>query len=143
MSITVTQTFPCSANKLWEIITQLNHMKQWYFENIPEFEAKVGFKTQFNVTSNDRNFCHLWEVTEVNSPHQITYNWKFKEYTGDSSVSFFITEFNKQTTLTLRAKILEEFPQNIPEFQLESGISGWKYFIKNRLVEYVNNEKEM
>ncbi len=40
-------------------------MRKWYFENIPAFKPEVGFETQFNVQSEERNFLHKWKVTEV------------------------------------------------------------------------------
>ena len=52
-------------------------MRKWYFENIPSFKPEVGFKTQFNVQSQHRNFLHIWKVTEVVPKKMITYNWKY------------------------------------------------------------------
>ena len=33
-------------NVAWSLITELDYMKEWFFENISCFEAKVGFKTE-------------------------------------------------------------------------------------------------
>jgi len=63
--IIVEQTFQTSIENVWKSITKIDQMHQWYFENIPTFEAKIGFETQFNVQSQDRDFLHLWKITEV------------------------------------------------------------------------------
>lgn len=114
-------------------------MHQWYFEKIPSFKPEVGFKTQFNIKSGERNFLHNWEVLEV-IPHKlIKYNWKYENYPGDSNVTFELLAENNKTKLKLTVEVLEDFPQNIPEFKRESCIGGWEYFIKDRLKKYLES----
>ena len=72
--IIVEQIFNTSIQNMWDAITQINQMKQWFFNNIESFIPEVGFKTQFNVQSENRNFMHQWELTEVIPPEKITYN---------------------------------------------------------------------
>ena len=86
--IIVEQTFNISIDTVWNSITEINQMRLWYFDNIPSFKPEVGFETQFNVQSQDRNFLHMWKVTEVVPKKMITYNWKYKGYPGDSFVVF-------------------------------------------------------
>jgi len=63
--VVVEQTFNASIDTVWNAITEIDQMRQWFFENIPDFKPEVEFETQFNVTSGDRNFFHQWKVTEV------------------------------------------------------------------------------
>lgn len=136
--IQVEQTFKVSGATLWNAITQHEQMIQWYFENIPSFEATVGFKTGFNVNSGERDFYHLWEVTEVIPQQKIVYNWKYTDYEGDSNVYFeIIAQDEQSTTLRLTHEVVEAFDQNIPEFKPESCLGGWTYFIKERLVGFL------
>ena len=136
--IIVEQTFNSSIEKVWNSITLINEMRQWYFNNIPSFKSEVGFETQFNVQSQDRNFLHMWKVTEVVPLKIITYNWKYQNYPGDSVVEFELFKLNELTKLRLTHHILEKFPEDIPEFTRESGIEGWKFFIKKSLKEYLD-----
>lgn len=136
--VIVEQTFNASIVKVWEAITELNQMKQWFFENIGSFEAKVGFETQFEVHVENRTFTHLWKITEVIPHKKITYNWKYKEYEGDSFVTFELFKKNSQVELKLTHTVVEEFPNNIPEFSRESCLGGWNYFIKEQLRNYLN-----
>ena len=76
--IIIEHTFNVSIETIWNAITEIEQMRQWYFENIPSFKPEVGFETQFNVRSQDRNFLHMWKVTEVVPLKKITYNWKFE-----------------------------------------------------------------
>ena len=62
--IIVGESFGVSPDDLWDAITQLNQMTQWFFENIPDFKPEVGFKTSFIVESGNRQFNHLWEPSK-------------------------------------------------------------------------------
>lgn len=138
--IVVRQVFETSVENVWNAITQIDEMKQWYFENIPSFKPEVDFETRFEVKVENRTFTHLWKVTEAIPFKKIRYNWKFEEYTGDSFVTFELLEEGQQIQLTVTAEVTEDFPPDIPEFKRESGLSGWNYFIKNRLKEYLTNK---
>ena len=135
--VVVEQTFNTSIDTVWKSITEIDQMRQWFFENIPSFKAEVGFETQFNVKSQSRNFLHIWKVTEVVPLKMITYNWKYEGISGDSFVVFELFKQNTLTMLRLTHQVLESFPEDIPEFTRESGVEGWTFFIKKSLKEYL------
>ncbi len=136
--VVVKQSFNVSAERLWEAITNIDEMREWFFPNIPEFEPKIGFNTKFTVTNEGRDFPHLWEITEVIPQKLIIYNWKYEGYPGDSFVKFEIEERENQTILKLEFEVTEDFPDNIPEFKRESCIGGWQYFINQSLKNYLS-----
>jgi uncharacterized protein YndB with AHSA1/START domain len=135
--IIVEQTFNVSVDTVWNAITGIEQMRKWYFESIPSFEPEVGFTIQFIVQSQDKNFLHKWKVTEVIPMKKIAYNWKYEGISGDSFVKFELFEENKMTKLRLTHQVLEDFPDDIPEFKRESGVEGWKFFIKKNLREFL------
>ena len=135
--VIVEQTFNSSNDAVWNAITEIDQMRQWYFDNIPAFKAEVGFETQFNVQNEGRNFLHLWKVTEVIPKRKIVYDWRFEGYAGDSFVVFELFEQNNSTKLRLTCHVRESFPQDIPEFKRESCVAGWDYFIRKSLKEYL------
>lgn len=135
--IIVTQLFDTSIDKVWSAITEVEQMKKWYFPVITSFEPKIGFETQFVIQIEDRIFPHLWKVTEVIPQKKISYQWKFEGYPGTGVSTFELTEESHQTELKLTFTTLENFPQNIPEFERESGVEGWNYLIKESLKEYL------
>ncbi len=140
-SIIVEQTYNASLDDAWSAITEIDQMRQWYFDNIPAFRPEIGFETQFNVQSGGRDFLHLWKVTEVVSKKRITYNWKYDGYPGDSFVVFELSQQDNLTTLRLTHQVTESFPEDIPDFNREGCIEGWKYFIKNSLKKYLEGGK--
>lgn len=137
--IIVEQIFDKPVNDVWKAITDVDQMKLWFFENIPDFKAEVGFKTQFNVEAPSRDFMHLWTISEVIPNRKIVCNWKYEGLQGSSFVTFELFEKEEQTKLVLSTKVVEDFDGSIPEFERESGVEGWTYFIKNRLAEYLKN----
>ncbi|PLX15116.1 MAG: ATPase [Marinilabiliales bacterium] len=136
--IIVEQAFNLSVIKVWNAITELNQMKQWFFGNIPDFKPELGFYTEFPVQSGERTFTHLWEITEIVPQKKIVYKWRYKEYEGEGKVIFELQEQGNQTILKLTNEGLETFPEEIPEFRRESCEGGWNYFIKERLKIYLN-----
>ena len=117
-------------------------MKQWFFDNIPDFKAEVGFKTEFIVATENRMFPHVWEITEVIPQQKIVYNWTYKNFQGNSYVTFELSETgDNQTLLSLTTKVIEDFSDDIPEFKRESCLGGWNYFIKSSLANYLDQSE--
>lgn len=63
--IIVEEIFKCSRTTLWKAITEVDQMRQWFFEEIPAFEARVGFETSFPVQAPSMVFTHVWKIIEV------------------------------------------------------------------------------
>ena len=135
--IIVEEIINAPIKTVWNAITQVVLMRQWFFDNIPDFKAEVGFKTQFNVQSESRNFLHLWTVTEVKFLKKIVCNWKYEDYEGDSFVHFELIEEKNSTIIRVKSIVTENFTDDIPEFKPESCRAGWNYFIKQNLKNYL------
>tara|TARA_R110000868_G_scaffold396129_2_gene668219 strand:- start:105 stop:536 length:432 start_codon:yes stop_codon:yes gene_type:complete len=132
------QFFNQSKTTVWNAITVLEQMKQWYFDNIPEFKTEVGFKTQFNVKAPSRDFLHVWTITEVIPFQKIVYNWKFEGLPGSADVTFELFDKDHGTNLIVTNTVIEDFDSTILEFQRESCQAGWNYFINERLKAFLS-----
>ncbi len=138
--IIIEHVFNSSIESVWDSITEIGQMRKWYFENIPAFKPELGFETQFNVQSNGRNFFHRWKVIEVQPFQRLKYSWIFDDYSGKSTSLFEIFKHKNLTILKLKVEVLENFPEDIPEFTRESCIAGWEYFLTNRLKTFLDNK---
>ncbi|MBG7629062.1 MAG: SRPBCC domain-containing protein [Bacteroidetes bacterium] len=138
--IIVAHTFNASVKTVWKAITNVDQMRQWFFNNIEDFEPIIGFKTQFKVQSEDRVFTHLWTITEVEPLKKIVYNWKYEECAGDSFVYFELFQLKSETKIRVTSVVTESFPANIPEFKAESCLNGWTYFIKQNLKKFLESK---
>ncbi|MDH7445864.1 SRPBCC family protein [Aquimarina sp. 2201CG14-23] len=135
--ITVEQIFNTSMNKVWSALTDVQEMRQWFFDNIVDFIPEVGFKTQFLVQVEDRKYTHRWEIIEVVPNQKISYTWSYEEFSGDGYVTFELSEHKSATKLNFSLTVTEDFPSDVPEFTRESCQGGWDYFIKERLKKYL------
>ena len=135
--IIVEQIFNQPANNVWNSITNVEEMRHWFFDNIPDFRAEVGFCTEFSVSTEERNFLHQWKIIEVEPLKKIVYDWSYAEYEGKGIVTFELFEDNQKTKLSVTSHEMDSFPKDIPEFKRESCIAGWNYFIKQNLKDYL------
>ena len=126
-----------SPKEIWNAITVKDQMIQWFFENIPDFKAEVGFYTEFPVSPGERSFTHQWTILDVVPLEKITYNWEYEEYTGNARVSFEIIDKGEHRIIRLTNFGLHTFPEDIPEFTYESCKGGWEYFINSRLKSFL------
>jgi len=129
-----------STELVWGAITDVELMRKWFFDNIPDFKAEAGFQVQFPVSSANRVFTHLWTIEKVEPGRFLSYSWKYDEYQGDSVVNFSLSKIASGTFLKFHLEILESFPVDVPEFTRDSCVGGWNYFLKDRLVTFLNNK---
>ena len=139
--IVVEQAFEASPEAVWGAITERKQMIQWFFDNIPEFKADVGFETRFTVETGQRRFTHLWRITEVVPGRKIVYDWRYAEYSGVGTVSFEVLDEGPGTRVRVTNEGLESFPPEVPEFAPESCEGGWKYFIQGNLKNFLDQRQ--
>ena len=139
--IVVEQFFEKQVQQVWEAITEQKQMVQWFFKNIPAFEAKVGFETEFEVDAESRIYRHLWKILEADAPHRIVYHWSYRDIDGEGNVAFELMEEGSGTLLRLTNTGLDSFPDNMPEFTRESCVGGWEFFLKDNLKKYLDSSE--
>jgi uncharacterized protein YndB with AHSA1/START domain len=137
----VEQTFDATLDKVWRSTTEPELMRRWYFDKISSFEPEVGFETKFTISNEGRDFPHRWKVTEVIPQKKIAYDWSYENYPGDSRVTFELLEAGTFTRLLLTHTVQEDFPEDVPEFQRESGLAGWQYFIQKSLKDHLEEKR--
>jgi len=138
--VIVEQIMSAPISEVWKAITNLKEMKQWFFNNIPDFKPEVGFKVSFPVISRNIVFTHAWEIIEVKVNKKIKYHWAYEEYKGEGKVTFELFDKGAQTLLQLTNEGLDSFPHDIPEFERDSCQVGWDYFIKGTLKNYLEDQ---
>lgn len=141
--IVIERVFDAPAQTVWQAITDPNQMKQWYFAPLNSFKPEVGFETQFNVRHNEKDYLHIWKVTEVVPGKKITYNWKYGGKPGESSVTFELFPEGNKTKLKLTHEGLETFlPESNPELARGNFVQGWTHF-SSALKQFVEGAKEL
>lgn len=135
--IIVERVFAVSPASLWRALTDVEEMKQWYFD-LPEFRAEVGFKFSFTGgPSPERQYLHLCEVKEVVVEQKLSYSWRYEGYEGDSLVSFELIPQADKTLLRLSHIGLHTFPSNNPDLAKQNFETGWESIVNQSLAEYI------
>lgn len=129
------------AEKVWQAITDKEHMKKWYFD-IPAFRPEIGCEFTFEGQDGPTTYVHLCKITELIPGQKITYSWRYEGYEGISYVSFELSAEGEKTKLRLTHTGLESFPQNNPSFAKECFAKGWGEIIGKLLPEYLARQAE-
>lgn len=131
--IVIEQSFSAPVETIWASLTEPDQMRQWFFEVMPDFKAEVGFETSFDIYLDGREFRHQWKVVAAEPNKKLVVNWTYAGYNGSSNVHFELFQGNTSNTVRLTTEVLEDFPQDIPEFKREDAVEGWEYLITERL----------
>src|SRR5580658_2599202 len=99
--IVIERVYTAPIEQVWEAITAVEQMRQWYFPTLVEFEPEIGFETRFDVENHGKIFPHIWKIKEVIPRKKISYEWKFGGYPGDSKVSFELFNEEGKTRIVL------------------------------------------
>ena len=135
--LVVERTFNAPIQRVWTAITDRHQMKEWYFD-LEEFKAEKGFKFQFTGGDDQVQYLHECELLQAEPPHKLSYSWAYPEYQGYSVLTWeLFEEGENRTRLRLTHDGLESFPQDNPNFRVESFTGGWNYFVNEALPAFV------
>ena len=133
----VEQTFDAPFEKVWKVITEKDHLKNWYFD-LDEFIPEIGFKFRFYGGEEGKQYLHVCEITEVIPFKMLKYSWRYEGYEGSSYVTFTLYGESGKTRLQLKHEGLETFPQDNDAFVRENFEKGWDWIINKSLAEYIH-----
>jgi len=141
--IVIERVYNAPVERVWEAITDLEKMRQWYFPMLGEFEPEPGFETRFDVEHAGKIFVHIWKVRHVERFKKISYEWKFGGYPGDSIVSWELFPDGEQTRIVLTHQGVETFRGDLhPDLSAPNFVDGWTHFIGTALKTYVEGQNE-
>ena len=125
-----------SPERVWNAITNRDEMKKWYFD-LAEFKAEVGFEFQFEGGPDDRKYTHLCKIEEIIPGEKLSYSWRYKDYPGESLVTFELFEEGEKTRLRLTHKGIESFGKENPDLAKENFVKGWNEILDKSLKKYL------
>jgi uncharacterized protein YndB with AHSA1/START domain len=141
--VIVERIYNAPIEKVWQAITDVEKMRQWYFPQLEEFEPEIGFETRFDVENGGKIFPHIWKVAEAVPGKKISYEWRFGGYPGDSLVSFELFNDDGKTRIVLTHRNIETFQGELhPELAKRNFVQGWGHFIGAALREFVEQDNE-
>jgi uncharacterized protein YndB with AHSA1/START domain len=112
---------------VWTALTDIAVLQKW-LPFFPDFRAEVGFETRFKLgPSEDRQYEHICQVTEVEEGKKLTYSWRYAGYAGDAYVTFDLASAGTGTSITLTYRVTELFPLDNADFAASNARIGWGY----------------
>ena len=137
-AVVIERTFNAPVAKVWEALTDVDQMRQWYFD-LKEFKPQVGFEFGFVVEHEGNTHDHRCKVTEVIPQKKIAYTWRYHGHEGNSLVAIEISPDGDKTRLKLTHEGLETFPKT-PAFARENFEKGWTAIIGTELKQFVERK---
>ncbi len=133
----VERTLDAPIQSVWAALTDVNQMKQWYFD-VDGFKPEVGFEFSFKGCGpKGEEYIHLCRVTKAVPESVIAYTWRYDKYPGSSEVTFELTADGNNTKLKLTHAGLETFTTENPDFARSSFEAGWNEIIDSMLPKYL------
>ena len=105
--LVIEQTYDASPTEIWQALTRPELMKEWYFD-IPEFRAETGYEFSF-LAGGETKYWHMCKVTAVVPERQLSYTWAYKDYPGQSEVTFELIPAGDKTRVKITHTGLETF----------------------------------
>lgn len=133
----IERMYDAPVDRVWKAITDVNDMKQWYFD-LPAFKAVVGTEFTFGGGPPEKSYKHVCKVKEVIPNKKLSYSWRYEGYPGDSLVTFELFAEGNKTKVKLTHSGLETFAaSNNPDLDKKNFEAGWNDIIGNLLKEFV------
>src|SRR5260370_39977908 len=139
-AIIVERTFDAPVGRVWTALTDVNEMRQWYFD-LKEFKAETGSEFEFVVEHEGNTYHHLCKVTDVSPQKKIAYTWRYKAEPGDSLVTFELFADGDKTRLKLTHTGIETFPKT-PAYARKNFETGWPAIIGSELKQFVERKRK-
>lgn len=135
-TITIERTVSAPLSLVWDALTNIDHMRIWYFPMMSGFKPEVGFEFQFRAGNENKDWLHKCRVTEVIPQQRIQYSWRYDGYEGNSLVTFDLAPEGESTRVTVTHTGLDTFPQQ-PEFAASNFEMGWTELVGSLLKTFV------
>ena len=134
--VIVERVFNKPVTLVWKALTNLDQLKQWYFE-LADFKASVGFEFEFyGGKDENRQYLHHCKITEVVKEKKLSYTWRYVGYPGNSTVTFEFFDQGDSTRLRLIHSGIESFGSN-PDFAKDEFTVGWTMFLNDALNDFL------
>ena len=72
-TVVVERILNASVSLVWDALTNIDHMRIWYFPMMSGFKPEVGFEFHFLAGDETKSWLHLCRVTEVIPQKRIQY----------------------------------------------------------------------
>jgi uncharacterized protein YndB with AHSA1/START domain len=134
------RVYNAPTERVWQAITDIEQMKQWYFDTLTEFEPEVGFEARFENRHNGAILSNTFKVIEVVPGKKLSHTWTIADNPGNSVVTWELFDEGDKTKLVLTHDHVETFrSENTQGFARQDYVNGWSHFA-GKLQQFVENQ---
>ena len=134
----IERTYPADVQKVWKSLTDPAEMRQWYF-NLPGFRPEPGYKFEFIGGTDEIQYKHFCEVTEVDPCRLLSYTWKYEDNEGDSHVRFELSPDGNGTRVKMTHAGIDSFAKSNPDLHVRNFEEGWHDIMNRMLWEHLEH----
>ena len=122
------QSTTASVDTVWQAMTDINLLPNWFFKEISQFQPEPGFESRFTVHFAGVDYEHVMTVKEVMPQAKLTVGWRYEGIPGDTELVWEVIGNDAGSTIRFSHYGTETFPQDNEAFTREAGQAGWDYF---------------
>lgn len=138
-SLSLIKKYNTSIEILWQVITEREHLKQWYFDFAEDWQLNVGQIFEWSAGDTEsKQWLHRGVMLEIIPNQKLVHSWEYPGYSGTSVVTWELHPVDENTTeLHFSHVFTIPFDVNEPAFKRENFEMGWNHILNISLVEYV------
>jgi uncharacterized protein YndB with AHSA1/START domain len=128
-----------SGSKVWQTITDIDKMKDWYFD-MPVFKTEIGFTFKLYGEKEDKKYPISCRIIELEMGKKIAYTWNYDDFPMETVVCFEIIEMGTLSKLKFSHSGLEKIPSKYKEVSRDVHELGWEAIIGDSFKYYVEKD---
>lgn len=139
-SIILSKIMHAPIDAVWAVITETNHLKNWYFDFSEDFRLEIGHTWEWWAgPPNGKKWLHRGVVTQLIHGKRFVHTWEYPGYIGKGEVVWVLTAINdNQTKVDFAFNFLTPFDPTEEALSRENFELGWNYILMNGLEEYLS-----
>ncbi|WP_333879150.1 SRPBCC family protein [Flavobacterium sp.] len=142
-SLSLIKRYKASAATLWKVITERDHLKQWYFDFAEDWQLKIGQTFEWSAgDTEDKQWLHRGVMLEIIPNRKLVHSWEYPGYSGTSVVTWELQPVDESTTeLHFSHVFTIPFDVTEPALKRENFDMGWNHILNISLVEYLEKNQ--
>jgi uncharacterized protein YndB with AHSA1/START domain len=135
----MTRTLNAPVALVWQVITQPEHLKAWYFDFGAHWALVPGVQFEWwGEAPNGKKWLHKGEMLEVIANKKLSHTWAYPGYTGSSTLTWELRAIDDtHTELTLTHEFTIPFDPTEEALRTANFEAGWNHIVHTALVEYL------
>ena len=134
------KTYNAPIELVWQVITQREHLKNWYFNFAEDWKLEVAATFQWYAEDTEcTQWLHAGKMLEIIPEKKLVHTWEYPGFAGTSILSWELEEIDAQhTKIALTHLFKVPFDSSVQALKIENFAAGWNEILNNSLTNYLN-----